>query len=47
MAEILYCLIAYCQRESVLPSDSSLYKELADICGCDAETIEDILEGIA
>lgn len=38
--DALVSLIAYCQRQGVLSSDESVYEELSDIIGCNADEIE-------
>ena len=43
IVDILVSLVAYCQREGVLPSDSSLYEEIAEIAMCDVSDVEEIL----
>lgn len=43
IVDILVSLVAYCQNHGVLPSDSSVYQEIADIAMCDASDVEEII----
>lgn len=42
--DILIALIAYCQNNGVLPTDSSVCEVLADIAECDVSFINEIME---
>jgi hypothetical protein len=43
IVDILVSLVAYCQNQGVLSSDSSVYQEIADIAMCDASDVEEII----
>lgn len=38
-------LVAYCQRNDVLPSDSRVIRSLAEITGLQCYEVDEILEG--
>ena len=43
IVDILISLVAYCQNQGVLPSDISVYQEIADIAMCDPVDVEEII----
>ena len=42
--EMFVSLVAFCQREGVLSSGSSVCEEIAEICGIDEEAAAEAIE---